>query len=148
MADPTLPNLGINPRLAVQLAPAPQRKRRDRSALDMLAIVLIALSLALCGFGASRGMGTESGFIYIPIMFILWMPVLRHEAKADRGFDAVGLVLLAFGVKMVSAFGRLFMVDEIYNGNGDSALYHKWGRIFCSAHLPRPCPEVICVGMG
>lgn len=128
MATPTLPQLGIDPGLATYSAPTPTPKRQRGSVLSFWAIVLIALAAALFGFGATRGMGTASGFIFMPIMFVLWIPVLRHEAAADRGFDAVGLMLLGFGAKMVSSFGRLFMVDELYNGNGDSTGYHSWGR--------------------
>lgn len=91
---------------------------------------MLLATLVAMAYGASIGLGTASGYLALPVLIVVVLvPILRHEARAGRPFDAVGLVFLGFSVKMFSAFARLYMVQEVYDGNGDSTAYDTWGEI-------------------
>jgi hypothetical protein len=126
-------------RLAVETVEFRPRRaetsRFGRSNYWLAGAIVLVLALLAMAWGSRIGLGTASGFLAVPVlMIVVLLPILRHEAGADRGFDAAGVVFLGFAVKMLSAFGRLFMVEEVYNGNGDSIAYDSWGALLARSY--------------
>ncbi len=128
MTAPTRRRLAIEP--AEFRRRPPQRHHRHRSGYASAGWLVLLATLLAIAYGARIGLGTASGYLALPVLIVVVLvPVLRHEANAGRPFDAVGLVFLGFSVKMFSAFARLYMVQEVYNGNGDSIAYDAWGEL-------------------
>lgn len=113
-------------------APPTRRSRRDTtSGWWALGVALLVVSFALFAYGQVNGNRTITGFLAAPaILLVAWPLIRRQQRRTDLGFDLAGIMFAGLAAKFIGVFVRLWVVEEIYDGNGDSTTYHTIGRSF------------------
>lgn len=92
----------------------------------------LLLLAALVAFAATAlmGHGTERGLIIGPLVLLLATPLIRSARRSERGFDLAGIIYAAVAAKLLASLARFEMVQQLYNGVGDSTSYHQYGELF------------------
>lgn len=108
---------------------------RRHSGWWLLGIAMLIGALAAAAVGAARGLETGRGLVVIPVLTLLATPIILSARNLDRddgslAFDLGGIVFAGLAFKMLVAFTRFQMVDDLYNGVGDSSTYHAYGTRF------------------
>ena len=102
--------------------------RERRSGWWLAGGILLVLAFAFYVYGEFvEGNDSAIGLMVAPVLLLLATPLIRREARLTKDFDAAGLLFCAVAAKMVAAYLRLAMVENIYSGNGDSTRYHLVG---------------------
>ncbi len=126
------------PPLSPVVAPEPPTSFawvRYRTMWWVVGAIAMAAALGLYGLGGSLvSSPTGYGLVVAPALLILTVPILRREMRNQPGFDAAGIVFAALSAKILTAFARIYMVETIYDGNGDSSSYDEWGRTLARSY--------------
>jgi hypothetical protein len=111
-------------------APKSTKARESYSGWWSLGVVLFLAAIALFGVGQVNGNRTITGLLAAPALLMVAWPIIRAQQKRDLGFDLAGIMFAGLGAKFVGVFVRLFVLDDVYDGNGDANGYHNIGRSF------------------
>ncbi|MEQ8717559.1 MAG: hypothetical protein RIE08_08090 [Acidimicrobiales bacterium] len=111
-------------------APRPTTTRDRLSGWWSLGIVLLVVAFVLFGYGQVNGNRTITGFLAAPALLLITWPIIRSQQKRDLGFDLAGIMFAGLAAKFIGVFVRLWVVEDVYDGNGDSTQYHIIGRSF------------------
>ena len=65
--------------------------------------------------------------LVLPVLLLISAPLLQRAVRGEVDPRIGRLILLAFGLKMLSAFVRYAVAVLVYDGNADAISYHDWG---------------------
>lgn len=92
--------------------------------------MLFLVAFVLFAYGQANGNRTVTGFIAGPVIVLVAWPIIRSQQRRDVGFDLAGIMFAGLAAKFVGTFIRLWVVDDVYGGGGDSTGYHLIGSSF------------------